>query len=185
MWSLRLLRLLQIQKSIMKGHFATRSKCILGALKLDAVTFSCLTPSGIQTPELGSLSSTWDVLRAKGRILLGGVQPRGSQRKALEAKARWFFHGQDFLPVRNTERIFSSLQPLVSQRIPNVLGKFYFLWNYQLLKYIFYPPMEFAFQQHEIGIDFPCLMMVENISDVPALSDCQGHSSLCGIFIMI
>lgn len=98
---------------------------------------------------------------------------------------RWFFHAQDFLPVRNTERIFSLLQPLVSQRIPNVPGKFYFLWNYQLLKYIFYPPIEFAFEQHEIGIDFPCLMVVENISHVPALSDCQGHSFLCDIFIMI
>lgn len=75
---------------MMKGHFATRSKSILGALKLDAVTFRCLTPSGIQTPELGSLSSTWDVLRAKGRILLGGVQPRGSQRKVVQEEAQDF-----------------------------------------------------------------------------------------------
>lgn len=54
--------------------------------KLDAVTFRCRTPSGIQTPELGALSSTWDVLRAQGSILLDCVQPRGNQREALETK---------------------------------------------------------------------------------------------------
>lgn len=54
--------------------------------KLDAVTFRCRTPSGIQTPELGSLISTWDVLRSKGSILLDDVQPRGNQRVALETK---------------------------------------------------------------------------------------------------
>lgn len=54
--------------------------------KLDAVTFRCRTPSGIQTPESGALSSTWNVLRTKGTILSDGVQPRGSQKEALETK---------------------------------------------------------------------------------------------------
>lgn len=59
---------------------------MLAGPKLDAVTFRCRTPSGVQTPELGALSSTWDVLRTKGSILLDGVQPRGNQREALETK---------------------------------------------------------------------------------------------------
>lgn len=85
---------------MMKRHFATRSKSILGALKLGAVTFRCLTPSGIQTPDLRSLSSTWDVLRAKRGISLGGVQPRGSQREALEAEGSVILAWTGFLTCR-------------------------------------------------------------------------------------
>lgn len=62
------------------------SKFITGAFKLDAVTFRCLTLRGIQSPEVGSLSAIWEVLRAKVKISLGGVLPGGSQREALEAK---------------------------------------------------------------------------------------------------
>jgi len=56
-----------------------------------------LNSEGNSNPRvLGSLSTTWNALRAKRRILLGGVQPRGSQRKALEAKGSVILHGQDF-----------------------------------------------------------------------------------------
>lgn len=125
--------------------------------KLDAVTFRCRTPSGIQTPELGALSSTWDVLRAKGSILLDGIQPRGNQREALETK--------HLVILPWTGRYFSMLQSVhVLQN--SKCARYILLFN----ECIFYSLIQFAFHQHAIGRNFLCLRMVENNFDVPALA---------------
>lgn len=65
--------------------------------------FRCLTLRGIQSPEVGSLSAIWQVLRAKVRISLGGVLPGGSQREALGAKGSVILSQAGFLTSNYTE----------------------------------------------------------------------------------
>lgn len=88
---------------MVKGPFTTMSKFITGAFKLNAVMFRCLTLRGIQSPEVGSLSAIWQVLRAKVRISLGGVLPGGSQREALGAKGSVILSQAGFLTSNYTE----------------------------------------------------------------------------------